>query len=300
MNAAESTATPWVPELVLLAAIWGSSFLFMQTAAAAFGPLPTAALRVTIAGAVLAPFLLRPGQAAALRQAWRPIFLVGLLNSGLPFVLYAWALQFITTGLSAILNATVPLFGALIAWIWLGDRLTATRVLGLALGFAGVVLLAADKAGMRHGDLSETKNQLAIAACLGATLCYGISASYTRRHLARVPPLATAAGSQIGAALALALPAALSWPAQTPGPLPWLAAVTVGILCSGLAYVLFFRLIQHAGPTRALAVTFIVPLFALLYGNLFLGEQITPWMLACGAVVLLGTALSTGLLQRLE
>ena len=74
----------------------------------------------------------------------------------------------------------------------------------------------------------------------------------------------------------------------------------MGILCSGLAYVLFFRLIQHAGPTRALAVTFIVPLFALLYGNLFLGEQITPWMLACGAVVLLGTALSTGLLQRLE
>ena len=138
---------------------------------------------------------------------------------------------------------------------------------------------------------------LAIAACLLATLCYGISASYTRRYLGGLPSLVTATGSQIGATLGLALPAILFWPARTPGLTAWLAILFVGVACTGIAYVLYFRLIESAGPARALTVTFLVPVFALFYGGVFLGESITPWMIGCGAVTLVGTSLSTGMLK---
>ena len=221
---------------------------------------------------------------------------VGVLNSALPFLLFSFALLSITTGLSAILNATVPLFGALVAWAWLKDRPGPTRVVGLAVGFLGVAMLAWDKASLRPAA-SGIAPAWAVLACLGATVCYGIAASATKRYLAGVPPLVTATGSQLGAALALAGPALWLWPAQSPGTHAWLALAVLGVLCTGIAYILYFRLIEQAGPARALAVTFAVPVFAVVYGLLFLGERVTPWMLLCGAVVVCGTALSTGLLK---
>ena len=130
-----------------------------------------------------------------------------------------------------------------------------------------------------------------------ACVCYALSASYARRHLTGLPPLVTAAGSQIGATLGLALPAAWLWPAQMPGSRAWLSLGVVGVLCTGIAYVLYFRLIEGAGPARALAVTFVVPVFAVLYGVVFLGEAVTLWMLLCAVVIICGTALSTGLLK---
>ena len=295
---------PWYPEFILLASIWGSSFLFTRLAVVEFGALPTAAVRVAIAALFLLPLLLMRGHGPQLRQHWKAVFLVGLLNSGIPFACFAFALLYITTGLSSILNATVPLFGALVAWIWLKDRPDGSRILGLVIGFAGVALLASDKAGLRPappgGPTGWTETwgpMLAIAACLLATLCYGISASYTRRYLGGLPSLVTATGSQIGATLGLALPAILFWPARTPGLTAWLAILFVGVACTGIAYVLYFRLIESAGPARALTVTFLVPVFALFYGGVFLGESITPWMIGCGAVILVGTSLSTGLLR---
>jgi drug/metabolite transporter (DMT)-like permease len=137
----------------------------------------------------------------------------------------------------------------------------------------------------------------AVLACLAATVCYAIAASATKRYLSGLPPLVTATGSQVGAAVGLALPAAWTWPSELPGTQAWLALVVVGILCTGVAYILYFRLIEQAGPARALAVTFVVPVFAIFYGVLFLGEQVTPWMLVCGAVIVCGTALSTGVLK---
>jgi drug/metabolite transporter (DMT)-like permease len=295
---------PWYPEFILLAALWGSSFLFTRLAVVEFGALPTAAVRVAIASLFLLPLLLMRGHGPQLRQHWKAVFLVGLMNSGIPFACFAFALLYITTGLSSILNATVPLFGALVAWIWLKDRPDGSRILGLVIGFAGVALLASDKAGLRPappgGPTGWTETwgpTLAIAACLLATLCYGISASYTRRYLGGLPSLVTATGSQIGATLGLALPAILFWPARTPGLTAWLAILFVGVACTGIAYVLYFRLIESAGPARALTVTFLVPVFALFYGGVFLGESITPWMIGCGAVILVGTSLSTGLLR---
>jgi len=307
LSSADSPQRPWLAEFILLAAIWGSSFLFMRLATVEFGALPTAALRVSIAAAFLLPILLLRGLGPQLRRHWKSIFLVGVLNSAIPFVCFAYALLHITTGLSSILNATVPLFGALVAWVWLKDRPDRTRIAGLVLGFAGVALLASDKAGLKavSQDAPATTLQaiawtpmLAVGACLLATLCYGIAASYTKRYLSGMPSMLTATGSQMGATLFLALPAAWTWPEHQPGTSAWLALIAAGVLCTGLAYVLYFRLIESTGPARALTVTFVIPVFAMGYGVVFLGETITWWMVGCGAVILLGTALSTGILRR--
>ena len=279
-------------DFLTLSALWGASFLFMRLAAGEFGALPTAGLRVGLAALFLLPILLWRGQWPALRARLKPILFVGLLNSGIPFALLSWAVLSITTGFASILNATVPLFGALVAWAWLKDRPDASRLLGLAIGLIGVTLLAWDKASFKPGG-----SGWAVLACLAATFCYGIAASFTKRHLSGVNPLAIATGSQIGATLGLLVPMLWLWPAVTPGPRAWGAVVGVAVLCTGIAYILYFRLIASAGPARALAVTFLVPVFALAYGAAMLGEIITPWMLVCGAVIVLGTALSTGLIK---
>jgi drug/metabolite transporter (DMT)-like permease len=291
-----TAARGWTLEFILLAAIWGSSFLFTRLGAVEFGALPTAAVRVGIATVFLLPLLVLRGQVAQLRQHWKPIFVIGMLNSGIPFVCFAFALLSITTGLSAILNATVPLFGALVAWFWLKDRPTASRLLGLAIGFAGVALLAWDKASFKS-NAEGIAPAWGVLACLFATLCYGFAANAAKRYLSGLPALVTATGSQLGSTLLLALPAVWLWPAHNPSATAWLSLVAVGVLCTGVAYVLYFRLIESAGPARAVTVTFVVPVFAVFYGALFLGEHVTGWMLLCGAVIVCGTALSTGLLK---
>lgn len=291
-----SSPKSWIGDFAMLAAIWGSSFLFMRIGTVEFGPLPTAAVRVAIAALFLLPIVWLRGLMPELRKNWKRIFFIGVLNSGIPFACFSFALLSITTGLSAILNATVPMFGALIAWAWLKDRPNRSRVLGLLIGFAGVAMLAWDKASFKP-DASGVAPGWAVLACLLACLCYGISASYTKRYLSGLPPLVTAAGSQMGATLGLALPALWLWPARMPSGSAWLALLAVGVLCTGVAYILFFRLIENAGPQRALTVTFLVPVFAVLYGLLFLGESVTPWMMICAGVIVCGTALSTGLLK---
>ncbi|MDP2441983.1 DMT family transporter [Rhodoferax sp.] len=281
----------------MLGAIWGASFLFTRLGAAEFGALPTAGLRVGIAATFLLPLLLLRGQWQALSTHWKKIFFLGMLNSGIPFALYAYALLSISTGLSSLLNATVPLFGALVAWLWLKDRPHGMKILGLLIGFVGVAMLAWGKASFKP-DASGLVTGWAVLACLGACLCYGLSASFTKRHLGGVPSLVIATGSQLGATLGLALPTLWLWPSQPPSSTAWLALLAVGVLCTGVAYVLFFRLVDKVGAAGSLTVTFLIPVFAVLYGVVFLGESVTAWMLICGTVILLGTALSMGLLKR--
>jgi drug/metabolite transporter (DMT)-like permease len=254
--------------------------------------MATAGLRVMLATVFLWPILLWRGQWPTLQQHWRSIFAISLVNSALPFALYAWAVLSLNTGLASILNATTPLCGALVAWVWLGERPGRLKALGLLIGFTGVAMLAADKAGFKPGG-----SGLAIAACLAATACYGLAANLMRRHLSGVSSLASATGSQLGSAIALALPTWWQWPASTPGIDAWLAVAAIAVFCTGIAYILYFRLIEHAGPAKAVTVTFVTPLFAVAYGALFLDEKITPWMLLCAAVILTGTALSTGLIR---
>lgn len=286
----------WLIDLVLLGALWGASFLFMRIGAAEFGALPTAAVRVAIAALFLLPIALLRGQGPSIAQHWKASLTVGIFNSGMPFALFCFALLTINTGLAAVLNATTPMFGALVAWAWFRERPNGSRLVGLVIGFAGVAMLASRSAGL-HAGASNHAALWAVLACLAACLCYGISASATRRYLAGVPALTTATGSQIGASLFLVLPAIWLWPAQMPSLRAWLALLALGIACTGVAYILFFRLIERAGPARALTVTFLVPVFALFYGAVFLGEQITQWMLICAFVIVCGVALSTGIVK---
>jgi len=291
-----SEKQPWLTEFILLAALWGASFLFMRLGAAEFGALPMAGLRVGVATLFLLPVLLLRGQGSVLAQHWQKIFFVGLLNSAIPFACFCYALLAISSGLSALINATVPLFGALVAWVWLGDRPHRQKIVGLLIGFAGVAMLAWGKASFKP-NAAGVSSGWAVVACLVACLCYGIAASFTKRYLAGVPSLAVATGSQIGATLGLALPTLWLWPTAHPSMTAWLALLAVGVLCTGVAYVLFFRLIEKVGAASTLTVTFLIPVFAVVYGLVFLGESVTPWMLICGAVILGGTALSLDLFK---
>jgi drug/metabolite transporter (DMT)-like permease len=279
-------------DLTLLAALWGGSFLFMRVAAPDFGPLALIGVRLASAAALLVAWLALTGELRLLQvHAW-PLLVVGVLNSALPFCLFAWALLSVSAGFAAILNATSPLWGALIARVWLRERLGRWRIAGLVIGLAGVVLLVWGRAGLQPGGEGWP-----VLAGLAGGLSYGLAGHYTRRHLSGVPSLAVAAGSQCHAAIALAPLAWYAWPQQLPSVDAWAAALVLGLACTGVAYVLYFRLIANVGPSRAITVTFLVPAFAMTWGALFLGEQITAQMALACAVVLAGTALSTGALD---
>jgi len=290
-------AKPWFIDFVTLAALWGASFMFMRLGASEFGAIPTAGVRVAIASLFLLPILLWRGLGPQLARHWKKIFFMGLLNSAIPFALFSFALLSLSTGITSILNATVPMFGALIAWVWLKDRPHGLRVLGLVIGFSGVALLAWEKASFKP-DAAGITTGWAVLACLLACVCYGVAASYTKRYLIGVPALVSATGSQLGATLGLVLPTLWLWPAHLPGARAWLALLALGVLCTGVAYILYFKLVENAGPARALTVTFVIPVFAVFYGALLLGETVTHWMIFCGLIIVCGTALSVGLFQR--
>jgi len=296
-NSAGSPAARWWPDFLLLAAIWGATFLFMRLAVVEFGAIVTATLRAAIGAAALLPVLLWRREMALWLPHWKPVFAVGVLNASIPSACLSYALLSLTTGLTSIVNATVPLFGALLGWLWLQQRPGRLVVAGLAAGFVGVAALAWDQAGIKDGAAAWA-SLVAVLAAATAALSGAFSALFTRRYLASVPPLALATGSQIGATLGLVVPAALLWPAQWPGTSAWLGVLGAGVICTGAGYLLFFRVVERAGPNRAITVTFLMPLFAMFYGLLFLGESITAGMLGCAALIIGGTVLSTGLLRR--
>ena len=293
MKAAQPAAR-WLPDFLLLSLLWGSSFLFLQKVSYAMGALPTSWMRVSIAALCLLPLVLLKQQGDILWRHRRELLLVGVFNSGLPFSLYAYALLSITTGLSSILNTMAPLFGALIAWLVFKEQLTRWRTLGMVLGFFGAALLALEAPG--GVSFKPGGSGLAIACCLLGGLSYGISGNYTQRYLQHIPPMVLATGSQMGASIALLLPAIWLWPGHAPDLPTWGALFVSAALCTGLAYVLFFRLIAQLGSSGAMTVTYVAPVFASVIGVVVLDEKITGWMLGCAAIVLVGTALATGLL----
>lgn len=282
-------------ELVVLAALWGASFLFMRIAVPEFGAVALIEARVLIAGLVLLPFWWL-GESALNRkqvtQHWRRIVVVGLLNSAIPFVLFAYSMLYITGGMAAILNGTAPIWGAVVAWLWLKNRLALNGVIGLIVGFIGVVLLVADELAVpAQGKI------WAIAASAFAPLLYGIAANYTAERLSEVSALGIATFSQLSAAVCL-LPL-LFWflPSQMPSVEAWMALLALAVLCTSLAYLMYFRLLAEIGSTRAITVTFLIPMFGSLWGALFINEEITLMMMVGMAIVLLGTALVTGVVN---
>jgi drug/metabolite transporter (DMT)-like permease len=284
--------TSQIAELLLLAALWGGSFLFMRIAAPQLGPIWLIECRVLLAGGILLPLLVRLDLARELRPRWRSLLVVGCLNSALPFSLLAFASVSLPAGMTSILNGTVPIFGIAVAAIWLRERLTIPRLLGSLLGFVGVVVLIG-----WQPIAANTSFFIAVAAGLWAALMYAIAAPYIKQTLVGTPPLVVATGSQLGAALVLLPALPFTVPASLPSPQVILSVVALAGLSTSLAYMLYFRLINNVGPTRALTVTYLIPVFATLWGALFLQETITLSTVLGGGLVLVGTAIANGVLS---
>lgn len=268
----------------------------MRIAAAEFGVFATACLRMAIGALAMLPLLAWRGLLAQTAANWKSIALIGLLNSAIPFACYAFAVLHITTGLSAIMNATTPMFSALVAWVWFKQPLSRLRLIGIAIGFLGVALLVSEQAQLKSSNL--WLSIAAVLACLLATFCYAVSGNAIKERMSHLHPWTIAGGTMLGATAWLAIPAALSWPAHTPSQQAWGALVVVGVLCSAVAFMLYFELMQRVDIARTSSVTYLIPVFAILYGSLFLDEHITLWMVLCGLVVIAGTALATGLIKR--
>jgi len=270
--------------LLLLAAIWGASFLFMRIAAPVLGPVLTAELRTLIAGIALAAYFAATGFNPEWRRWGRHYVIVGIVSSAVPFLLWAYAALNLSAGLLSVLNATSPMFGALCSALLLGERLSARRILGLAVGVVGVALVTQPAPGAEL-------HYRALCAALFAAFCYGLIATYIKRWASAVPSRGMAVGSQLAAGILL-IPFIPLWPpAAAPGPLVVGSILALGLVCTAVAYVLYFRLIADLGATGGLTVTYLIPVFGVLWGALFLGEAITLTVLAGGALVVLGTLL---------
>ncbi|WP_290870861.1 DMT family transporter [Aquabacterium sp.] len=287
--------------MFFLAALWGGSFLFLRHASPILGPVPLAGFRTAGAALTLIPLVIWHRQGQALKGQWGALAIAALLSTVLPFLGLSQAARSLPAGLLSILNATTPLWGALVGWYWSGEALGRQRVAGLLMGFVGVALLAADKGNLGAGSLG------AMGMALGATLMYAIAVHFNKHHLRGLPPVAVSAGTLAMSGLMLLGPAFWLGPLQVPdtaaplgtlgvwGAVPhsvWLALAAFALPCTALAYLLFYRLVERIGPTRSLSVTFLIPIFGMLWGALFLGERVSPVMLASTAVIVLGTVLS--------
>lgn len=273
-------------DLIVLGALWGASFLFMRVAAPAFGPVPLIFVRVTIAAVLLLPPMLRHQGFAQVRAVAAPIALVGAINTAIPFTLLAFAALTLPAGLSSVLNASVPLFGGLIGFLWLGQRPTRQRALGLAVGFGGVLVLAWPR-------LTSASDWRAVVAALVATVLYALAAHVTQRSLKGVRPLVVAGGSMAAASLMLLPLAVVAWPAAPPAASAWGYAALLGVGCTALAYLLYFRLLARSGPSTAMAVTYLIPVFGVTWGALLLDERLPSSAIAGALLVLAGVALAT-------
>jgi len=281
-----------VLDLLVLSALWGASFLFMRIAAPELGPVVLSFLRAAIAALFLLPFLLFRNGTTELKAHWKKLAAVGILNSAIPFFLLAFATLYLSGGFASIINATAPLWAAVIAWIWLSEKLDGSRAAGLIIGFAGVVVLVWNKAGI---DLPGVF--LAVLAAISAAFFYGIGANFTKKYMQGINTLVVATGSMVAAAVVLLPAAVLYWPVEPVSVLAWVTIGIMGVASTGVAYVLYFRLIVNVGPAKAITVTYLIPGFAVIWGSIFIDEKLTMNMVIGCAIILTGTALATGLLS---
>lgn len=278
--------------LILLAAIWGGSFLFMRISAPVLGPAVLIELRVLFAALFLAAVGLVLKKRLHLRAHWKHYFILGFFNSALPFLLFAFAARTLSASVLSVLNATAPMWGALLGAVWSRQKVGLKSGIGLVLGTVGVALLVGfDHVAARPGA------GIAVAAALLAAFSYSVASLYARSAKS-VEPFANAHGTMWTSAL-MVLPVLPLFPATgsfTPGIAA--AVLALGVLCSGIAYILYFKLIEEVGTTSALTVTFLNPVFGILWGALFLHETIGWYTIVGSAIVLVGTALVTGFVPR--
>ncbi len=274
--------------LVALAAIWGAAFIFMRVAAPVLGPAWTPELRVLIGGLALLAWFRAIGFDPGLRAHWRFYLLIGTVNIAVPFALYSFAAMHAPASLLSITNATSPIFGLAWATLFRDERITLRKAAGLCLGVVGVALIA-----QPSGAASGPMFGWAVAAALGACCAYGLVGPLVKRYASGASPRGMAVGNQLAAAVVLIPLLPLLPPLAAPSALVIANLLALALLASGVAFLLYFRLIADVGATRALTVTYLIPLFGILWGWLFLGEALPAAALAGGAMILAGTVLVT-------
>lgn len=270
-------------ELVLLGAIWGGSFLLMRVAAPEFGPFALVEIRLIFGALVLLPFVYQARK--RLTGRWHVLFGIGLINSAVPFLLFAWATAIAPAGISAIANSMTALFAVVFAGLMFGEKIGIRRGFGLASGIIGVIFMVGmPMAGVPVG--------WAALAATTAAACYGLAGNLVKRHLAGLPPVALGGATLSCSAVVLSPLAVWHWPEQSLTLPVWASAITLGVLCTGIAYAFLFRLLDTIGPSRTATVTYLVPLFGVAWAWLVLGEPVTAGMMIAGVLILGGVALS--------
>lgn len=279
-------------QLLFLSFLWGSSFLFLRVAAPEFGAIPLIAVRVLVAGMVLLVPLSIAKEWPTLKKHWRAIFISGMLSSAVPFTLIAYSAIYATSGFVSILNATVPIWSVLVVFVWLKEKPSKLALMGVMIGFLGIVFLNGDKV-----SVDQSNAFIAVLSGLAATLFYALTSPHRKLYLDHVSPLAVTAGGQLASAIVLVPLALFFLPEQVPSTEAWGSAIMLGVICTALAFLMFFRLLAEVGISKTISVAYLIPVSAILLGFLVLGEPVTWHMLIGGSLIFLGVVFTTEIIR---
>lgn len=278
--------------LILLSSLWGLSFIFMRVAVPEFGPIPLILVRMGVGALLLLPLLL---SLRYLKLVWENkggLFVLGLVNHVLPFCLLALATTRLEAGFTSLINATTPIWTAILGAMFFTTPIQRQQYIGLAMALFGVYVLSANRLDFQMGG-----DGWFILAVLAATFCYGIATNYSKQHLSHLPVRVLAAGSTAMSALILLIPGLLLWPSEPISGLAWGNGLALAAMSTTVAFLLYFGLISSAGATATSTVTFLVPVSALIWGFVLLGEVLTLQMLVGMIITLAGTAIATKMLR---
>ena len=284
-------SVPDAIRLLILAIIWGASFLFLRIASPEFGPIPLIFLRAVIATLCIGVVFRRPHYRALFRKHLGKFFFLGVVNTALPFSLLAYSTLSLEVGFTALLNATTPIFAAIVGAAVYSTPLRKLQIVGLFVALGGVAILSWDSLSFKPGG-----SGLAVVAALVASVSYGVAVNVTKHHLTDIPPMLVSAGTLLTTIFILMIPGIWLWPKSTPSTGAWLSALLLGAVCTAVAYALFFNLLTRSGAMAASSVTFLIPVFAILWGTT-IGERIDAQLFIGMLVTLAGTALAVGLLN---
>lgn len=278
--------------LILLAAIWGSSFVFMRATADVFGPIALIAIRISVAALFLLVFLLQKKRRQEFFNHWKILFLVGSMNSAIPFSFLAYASLHLSGGTVSILNATTPVFTALIAHFWLKSIMTKLQFFGLAVSISGLLFLVWDKVSW------SIESWLPLLAGVAAGVLYGIASTTTKKYLSDVSVMTATAGSLLFSSILIMIVSLFFLPDfNNVQSIDWAYAITLGILCTAIAFIIYFKLVKNIGPARTASVTFLIPIFAFLWGYILLDEVVTTRMWIATSIILFGMGFVTQLIK---